>query len=368
MNTTIDINSIDIQNLPQPTKASIVSAHYKQSAEDFIVNEILNIDFSEEGEHLWLYIEKRGMNTTFVANALADWANISRRDVGYSGLKDRHAITRQWFSLRLPKRQLPATSFTLDEPEKSEYAKVLDTHWHNKKLNRGTHKYNEFILTLRDVMGDKQQIEAQLTHIAKHGVPNYFGEQRFGIAGRNIAQALEWFEHGTINGRPSHGKKNRDTQSILLSAARSLIFNQILAARIVNDTWQTGMDGDAFNLNGSGSIFATECMDETLKQRLAEGDIHPTAVMWGKNNDKVQGSVKDLEQHIVASSELLTRLANGIENQGIKASRRALRLPLTKLTWQWQDDSTKTNETLLVLNFCLPTGSYATSVLSALIK
>lgn len=362
---TTPIPQIDPKQLPQPTNASITSAQYKQSAEDFIVNEILTIDFTEEGEHLWLYIEKKGMNTTFVANALADWAAISRRDVGYSGLKDRHAITRQWFSLRLPKRQMPAEEFAIDETEKAEYAKVLDTHWHNKKLNRGAHKYNEFILTLRDVIGDKQQIEAQLTHIAKHGVPNYFGEQRFGIAGRNIDQALQWFEHGTINGKVSHGKKQRDTQSILLSAARSLIFNQILAARVLDGSWQTGMDGEAFNLNGTGSIFTTECMDDTLKQRLIEGDIHPTAVMWGKDNDKVQADAKELEQQIVTASKLLQILAQGIEAQGIKASRRALRLLVSDLAWQWQNTE---NNTVLVLSFRLPTGSYATSVLSALIK
>lgn len=364
MNISTHHPIVDTHTLPQPTPATIESALYKQSAEDFVVNEILDVDFSEEGEHLWLYIEKRGLNTTFVAEALADWAGIARRDVGYSGLKDRHAITRQWFSLRIPKKQGPSTPFDITEPDKNQYAQVLDTHWHNKKLNRGTHKYNEFILTLRQIIGNKDKIENQLNDIKKHGVPNYFGEQRFGIEGRNIAQALQWFEQGTINGRVSRGKKNRDLQSILLSAARSLIFNHILAARVIDGTWQTGMNGEAFNLEGTGSIFMSEHLDETLTQRLTEGDIHPTAVMWGLSNDKVQGDAKQLEQQIVDDSELLQRLAIGIEKQGVKASRRALRLPIYELTWQWQNGSNES--TILILKFRLPTGSYATSVLSAL--
>ncbi|WP_227429730.1 tRNA pseudouridine(13) synthase TruD [Psychrobacter sp. I-STPA6b] len=359
--------SITPNQLPQPTTATITSAHYKQRAADFIVNEILTIDFSGNGEHLWLFIEKQGMNTLFVINALAKWANIPRRDIGYSGLKDRHAITRQWFSLRLPTQNLPDTTFFLEDTEQQEYAKVIETHWHHKKLNRGTHKANEFIITLRDVAGDMDAIDAQLQQLADMGIPNYFGEQRFGRDGDNIQQALEWLENGTIHGRKPHPKKSRDMQSLLLSSARSLIFNEILAARVQNKTWNTGMDGDVFNLDGTGSVFASEMLDATLTQRLITGDIHPTGVMWGVKNDKIQGSAKELEIQTVQNNELLSRLATAIEKQGIKSSRRPLRLSIHNLTWHWITEQTE-NKPSLKLYFCLPTGSYATSVLSALIQ
>lgn len=371
--------------------ATIRQARMKVTPEDFQVNEMMTVDFTESGEHCWLLIEKRNMNTAFVANLLAKWAGIPSRDVGYSGLKDRHAVTQQWFSLRLPKGQLPDTTFhhqspseiqsnapansTVDEPKNNphEEARVLAQHWHNKKLNRNTHQANHFVITLREVTGahdtdttamhsqDLQQIENQLTHITQAGVPNYFGLQRFGHEGNNIRQALEWFEKGTIDGRRPHPKKSRDRQSILLSAARSLIFNQILATRVADSSWNTGLDGEVFNLDGTGSVFASESLDDTLKSRLQTGDIHPTAVLWGVGNDKVQGTAKQLENQVVNQSMLLSRLAQGLENKGIKAQRRALRLPVQNLSWQWLD----TNR--LQLDFQLPSGCFATSVLAALV-
>ena len=136
----------------RPFAPAIISADFKTYPADFIVKELMDVDFSGQGEHLWVHVCKVGMNTAFVAKLLANWANISIRDVGYSGLKDRHAQTYQWFSLRLPKRGLPTTDF--DEFIK-EYLKegecltLIAHHWHDKKLHRGTHKANAFTITLR---------------------------------------------------------------------------------------------------------------------------------------------------------------------------------------------------------------------------
>ncbi len=368
-----DIDFVAITNtakLPQPTLPPIKQAAYKATPEDFVVNEILELDFTGEGEHLWLHIQKSGINTAYLAKLLSEWADIPLRDVGYSGLKDRQALTTQWFSLRIPKKQLPASQFTPIDIKEHESITILAQHWHNKKLNRGTHRANQFIITLRDLefgSTDQAQIDAHLHQISVMGVPNYFGPQRFGFGGNNIREALNIFARPLAN-KPSAKNKNkrkgvpREQNSMELSAARSLIFNEILAARVRDGSWNTGLAGEVFNLDGSGSIFAAEQLDDALRARLASGDIHPTAVMWGTSNDKVTSAAADIENDIVQHSALLLQLATGLEQREIKAQRRALRLPIEALIWRWMDEQT------LVLDFTLTTGSFATSVLASLVQ
>lgn len=364
---------VDTALLAQPTLPPIKQAYYKSSNEDFIVNEIMAVDFSDEGEHLWLHIQKSGMNTAYIAKLLAEWADIPLRDVGYSGLKDRHALTTQWFSLRIPKKQLPATDFAPSDLGDNETVEIIDQRWHNKKLNRGAHRANEFVITLRDiefandlqVTANHELVEQQLKTIMSTGVPNYFGPQRFGRHASNIREALRLFAQPIEKDKPS-GKKSkrkrvpREQHTMALSAARSVIFNEILNARVVDGSWNTGLAGEVFNLDGSGSIFSSEQLDDTLQARLDSGDIHPTAVMWGVNNDKVAGPAAQLETEVVQKSALLTVLATGLEHHEIKAQRRALRLPIEALSWQWLDEQS------LVLRFSLTTGSFATSVLASL--
>ncbi|WP_201548813.1 tRNA pseudouridine(13) synthase TruD [Psychrobacter sp. Pi2-1] len=383
----IDITTItDTANLPQPSLQPIQQATYKANATDFIVNELLPLDFTGEGEHLWLHIEKSGMNTAYLAKLLSEWADIPLRDVGYSGLKDRHALTTQWFSLRIPKKQLPPTEFAPVDVGENETVTILAQHWHNKKLNRGTHRANQFVITLRDIqfasasdengendalpeqlLSAKEAVEQHLTRIGKNGVPNYFGPQRFGRQGNNVREALSLFARPPREPRPQPKKSKRkraprEQNTMELSAARSLIFNEILAARVRDGSWNTGLAGEVFNLDGSGSIFTSEALDDTLHARIDSGDIHPTAVLWGTGNDKVTGSAADLESTVVQHSPLLMQLATGLEQRDIKAQRRALRLPIEALSWEWSDDQT------LVLNFTLTTGSFATSVLASLVQ
>ena len=389
---SVDIADIDITaaadtaQLPQPSLPPIQQATYKAHATDFIVNELLPLDFTGEGEHLWLHIEKLGMNTAYLANLLSEWAEIPLRDVGYSGLKDRHALTTQWFSLRIPKKQLPPTEFAPIDIGDNESVTILAQHWHNKKLNRGTHRANQFIITLRDVQFDnsdtetpepeqllsaKEAIEQHLATISKSGVPNYFGPQRFGRQGNNIREALSLFARPPRAPRPSSKKSKskrvpREQNSMELSAARSLIFNEILAARVRDGSWNTGLSGEVFNLDGSGSIFTSETLDDTLRARLDSGDIHPTAVMWGTGNDKVSSTAAAIESDVVQHSSLLTQLAAGLVQRDIKAQRRALRLPIEEMSWEWCDSEEASQ--MLVLNFTLTTGSFATSVLASVVQ
>lgn len=376
---TIDFAAVtNSADLPQPMKPPIKQALYKAKPEDFVVNERLEVDFTGEGEHLWLHIKKSGINTAYLAKLLSEWADIPLRDVGYSGLKDRLALTTQWFSLRLPKKQKPDSDFAPVDIKEHETVKIIAEHWHNKKLNRGTHNANQFVITLRDIefakdqtLGDKSSVEQHLQTISKTGVPNYFGPQRFGFGGNNIREALNLFAR-PLKSTSSAKKKNkrksavREQNSMELSAARSLIFNQILAARVQDGSWNTGLNGDVFNLNGSGSIFASEHMDETLQARLASGDIHPTAVMWGAGNDKVAGDAAELENTVVQQDALLAALATGLEQREVKAQRRALRLPVEDLSWRWADEQDE--EQTLVLSFTLTTGSFATSLLASVVE
>ena len=382
---SFDYNEIDFAavtdttKLPQPTLPPIIQATYKATPEDFVVNEVLELDFTGEGEHLWLHVQKSGINTAYLAKLLSEWADIPLRDVGYSGLKDRQALTTQWFSLRIPKKQLPASQFAPVDIKEHESVTIIAQHWHNKKLGRGTHRANQFVITLRAIeytddasaTAQKQHIEQQLQTISANGVPNYFGPQRFGFGGNNIKEALTLFARDAskvlVDTAPAKKKNKRkgvprEQNSMELSAARSLIFNEILAARVRDGSWNTGLTGEVFNLDGSGSIFATEQMDDALRARLASGDIHPTAVMWGTCNDKVISAAADIERDTVQHSALLLQLAAGLEQREIKAQRRALRLPIEALTWRWMDEQT------LVLDFTLTTGSFATSVLASLVQ
>lgn len=385
-NAPFDLSSIDIaavtdtSQLPQPIQPPLKQANYKTYATDFIVNEILPLEFTGEGEHLWLHIQKSGINTAYLAKLLSEWAEIPLRDVGYSGLKDRHALTTQWFSLRIPKKQLPASEFAPVDIGDNESVIILEQQWHNKKLNRGTHKANEFVITLRDVQFDglvtetsehtptaKQRVEQHLTTISENGVPNYFGPQRFGRDGNNVREALALFARPPREEKPQPKKSKRkraprEQNTMELSAARSLIFNQILAARVSDGSWNHGLDGEVFNLEGSGSIFTSEVMDDTLYERLASGDIHPTGVLWGTDNDKVSGIAAAIEKDTVQNHPLLMQLATGLEKRDIKAQRRALRLPIEALSWKWDDEET------LVLSFTLTTGSFATSVLASVVQ
>lgn len=359
-----------------PNPPSIQHAIYKTCPQDFVVEEQLTIQFSEHGEHLWLQLQKTGLNTAHVAKLLARWAQIAVKEVGYSGLKDRHAVTTQWFSLRLPHKRLPDADFTefmTDALAEGERLTLLAQHWHGKKLQRGTHTSNRFAITLRDVVcADRDAFNKQLEHLAQSGVPNYFGDQRFGHEGRNLSQALALFSKAQIgNGQPRRHNQRKtnprrkeltDSTGLYLSAARSALFNAMVAQRVQDGTWHTPLDGEVMNLAGSNSVFVAPTIDDDLRTRLATGDIHLTAALWGKGLPMSVGQVQALELAVVNSHEWYQALANGLAAFGLRQERRVIRVIPSNLWATWHDDTT------LTLNFDLPTGSFATVVLAALVK
>jgi tRNA pseudouridine13 synthase len=325
--------------------AEVLSAQIRATPGDFRVEEIDGFEATGTGEHLLLTIEKRDMNTAFAAAHLARWAGIPEMGVSYAGLKDRHAVTRQRFSVHLPKKIAPDIG-TLEADD----LHVLKSEWHAKKLPRGALAGNRFELILRDVQGEAAAIDARLHAIAELGVPNYFGDQRFGRGGDNVANALSMF-----GGR----RMRREQRTMLLSAARSQLFNQVLSSRVADGSWNQGLDGEVWMLDGSRSVFGPEPWTDALAARLADFDIHPTAPMWGSGNPRSLEAALALENAALADTPSLT-LRAGLEAAGLKQERRATRLRPQDLKWSWPAAE------CLVLQFALPPGTYATIVLAEL--
>jgi tRNA pseudouridine13 synthase len=331
--------------LPRAHGEAVLSAWMRSTPEDFRVEEIDAFEATGSGEHLLLTIEKREMNTAYAASQLAQWAGIAEMGVSYAGLKDRHAVTRQRFSVHLPRRVAPDLAAL-----ESSGLRVLRSEWHAKKLPRGALAGNRFELILREVQGDATAIESRLAAIAARGVPNYFGEQRFGRGGDNVGNALAMFAGRRVR---------RDQRTMLLSAARSELFNRVLAARVSGANWDRALDGEVWMLEGSRSVFGPEPWNETLERRLADFDIHPTAPLWGRGNLRSTGMAAELEASVLGDAGSLA-LRAGLEAAGLKQERRSTRLRPLDLRWEWEGAGT------LRLSFGLPPGTYATVVLAAI--
>jgi len=317
-------------NLPQwphAYPASGASGTLKLLNEDFMVTELPLQLPSGAGEHIWLEIEKNGANTAFVAQQLAEAAGVQEWDVGYAGLKDRYAITRQWFSIYFPKGETPDLTL-LQHPE----FKVLSQSRHVKKLRPGDLQGNRFRIVLREASGGPDAIaaiEANLKAIASQGVPNYFGAQRFGFEGGNVEQGRAMLAREI---RVRNPKK----KGIYLSAVRSFVFNEVLALRIQQGLWGQTLPGDV--------------MDEASR---------PTGPLWGRGRVITTDQAQALENGV---AERHASLCDGMEHAGLDQERRALVASPVDMSWEWpQADQ-------LVLTFSLPAGTYATSVLNEILR
>ncbi|MDI1300813.1 MAG: tRNA pseudouridine(13) synthase TruD [bacterium] len=334
-----------LTNLPFVHGEPVCSAVLRAEPEDFQVDEILGFPPSGEGEHVFLQIRKRNQNTAWVAEQLAKAAGLKPDAVSYAGLKDRRAVTTQWFSLHLPGKSLPDLSAFW-----SEDIQLVTQTFNQRKLKRGAHQGNRFVITLRDVEGDHAAVESRLEQIAAQGVPNYFGPQRFGHDNGNL-QAGE----ALLQQKPRRRLNYRE--SIALSALRSALFNGVLGERIRQKNWNTALPGDVLMLDGRGSFFRPEADDTAIGQRLENMELHLTGPMPGKGTPVVSADVAALEQGVLSDCADLLR---ALEAFGVDAQRRALRLRAADLGWEWLDESS------LRLAFALPSGAFATSVLREL--
>jgi tRNA pseudouridine13 synthase len=330
--------------LPHAHGGPPLRATLRSTPEDFIVDELQGIEADGDGDHAWLLVRKRGANTDWVAKELARFAGVNPVDVGYAGLKDRDAVTTQVFTVHLPGREHPDWS-TFPHPE----VQVLEHARHRRKLKRGALLGNRFGLVLRDIEGDRAEAEKCLKAIAARGVPNYFGDQRFGMGGANVARAEAMFA----------GKRvDRQTRSMLLSAVRSQLFNTVLAERVRQQNWDQPLEGEIWSLSGSRSWFGPEAFTDALAERLSKADIHPSGPLWGRGQLPSTDAALALEQ---AALEPYASLKAGLERAGLDQDRRALRLMPQGLQWTWADDNA------LALRFELPPGTYATVVVRELV-
>jgi tRNA pseudouridine13 synthase len=319
----------------------------KSAPEDFVVEETLSFDADGLGEHDLLWIEKRGANTEWVARGLARFAKVPQVAVGFAGLKDRHAIARQHFTVQLPGRSVDWSTLELAGVQ------VLSVHRHSRKLKRGALVGNGFDLTLREVSGDRARAATVLECLRVSGAPNYFGEQRFGHAGGNLDLARRLFAGEHLE---------RSERAFALSASRSAIFNSVVDARVRAGIWNRVIDGDLCNLAGRRAWFGPVEPDAVLEQRCASGDIHPTGPLWGTPPAPTTGTCAALEQH---AAKLHADLAAGLVALAMEPERRPLRTIPERLEWQWLDADP--GNCVLRLRFGLPPGAYATALIRELI-
>lgn len=323
-------------------------AQLKTYPEDFKVDEQLPFELTGDGEHLFLRIQKTGINTGFLAQQIAKFYNVRELDVSYAGRKDKHAVTTQWFSVWLPGK--PDSEIdTFSYPD----CQLLGSSRHNKKLRTGSVQKNHFSLVLRNARLDKD-FASRIAAVKNTGVPNYYGPQRFGninkdgIAG-NLALGNYLLDGQTI--------RKREKRSLAISALRSWLFNQMVSERL--QQWQLQpQPGDAMSLAGSNSFFTASLIDDEIIRRLNEGDIQITAPLWGKGKLPSTNEVLRIESEISAT---YSNICETLERLDLKQERRKIVLIPENLTWH-------ITETNLTLDFSLPAGCFATSVIRELLS
>ncbi|MFC3284874.1 tRNA pseudouridine(13) synthase TruD [Litchfieldella rifensis] len=321
------------------------SGDYRATPEDFRVEECLGFSPEGEGEHLWLWVEKRDLTTLELARRLARACEVSLRDIGYSGMKDRVAVTRQWLSVHLPGRAAPQdlVSRLAETP-----VTLLEQVRHPRKLKRGVHRANRFTLRLTGEVVRDPAVEERWQWLCEHGVPNYFGPQRFGPAGRNLVKARAVLARGW--------RKRDDREGMLLSTARSYLFNTLLARRLAAGNWASPLPGELLILDGTASQFLAEIVDDELRGRAQRLDVHPSGVLWGSGRLASQAEAAAVEGQLPVDEPAL---CDGLQRAGVRMARRALRVRLGA-------PSLRRHEDALILDFELPRGAFATSVLREL--
>ena len=314
------------------------------TAGDFFVEESLPFELSGEGEHLYLFVEKTGLNTADVVRLLSKAASLHPRNIGFAGMKDRHAVTRQWFSLYLPGKEDPDFSLLPQE------VRLLKSLRHNRKLRRGAVQSNSFRILVRELEADTGQLEEKLRAVAASGFPNYFGSQRFGRHGANLERAIPVLERG---------KTRKASEGICLSAVRSMLFNEVLAGRIRRENWNRPLPGDVMQIAGSNSLFIADEADTTLLPRHEQMLVGVTGPLCGRDaRISPQAEALALEEDVLAE---YAWWIEGLVRCRVEAGRRMLRAVVQGLDFSVEADR-------LELGFTLDSGCYATSLLRELLE
>lgn len=334
----------------------LLSACIKTNYSDFMVTEELGFDLDGEGEHVCLQIQKKGFSTAEVARLLAVASNVPRSYIGYCGLKDRIGDCIQWFSVKTSK-----DSLSCFQGIENDSIRIIDLKRNRKKLKIGSHRRNHFSLLLRECHGSSSDFESRLRQIKIEGAPNYFGSQRFGYAMGNVRQLRNFFLRSEQGVQPLLARRKR---SILFSAGRSYLFNQLLSKRVDAGNWASYLSGDVLNLNETSRYFeisSNQKWNSILQKRLERLDIHITGCLPGISRAKEKytpyGEAADIENEVLKAEAWLV---DGLRSYGLVADRRSLRLYPSNMKWVWIDEGS------LNLRFTLPRGGYATVLLREL--
>ena len=341
--STIDNNNFAKQRECLSTRHAVTGL-IKQVPADFVVEEIVGFEFTGTGEHVVVQVKKQDLSTLEVVDAISRVTGSSKKDIGFCGLKDKRAISTQWFSVRVP-AQAEAALPSLE----NERIEILSYDRHCKKLKRGHHFGNHFSIKVRQLGGDMIALADNLQKLRITGVPNYFGPQRFS---RNNLRKADALFCGQLK-RVSHAERG-----MVLSSVRSAMFNEVLTHRVRDGTWNKLLVGDAANLNGTNSHFQVREVTEELQNRLTQFDVHPSGPLFGTGRNPVANGVYQLESGVFGQHPTW---CEGLSKFGLRLQRRSLRLKVSDLRWEIFNNET------LALSFSLRKGGFATSVLSALL-
>lgn len=316
--------------------------------EHFIVEEIPAYTPSGEGEHIYLWVEKRGLTTPDVAKRIAEQAGLRERDVGYAGLKDKHAITRQWFSI-------VSKAENADSWDLGSGARILEATRHANKIRTGHLIGNRFSLTLVGIRSPERAASI-CEVISTKGIVNYFGPQRFGHEGRNVERALSWLEQeaggqGRDRSR-SRRRGGRFENKMYPSVIQSEVFNRYASRRVLLP--QVLLLGEVVRLAGTGSHFVVEDLAQELP-RKESGDLVLTGPIFGPKGRQADADAARLEREILDEVGMTTDLVEAL-GRAAPGTRRDLlvRPDGMQMRREGEDD--------IVVDFSLPAGSYATEV------
>ncbi len=326
----------------------------KQAPEDFFVEEMPAYPPSGDGEHLFLFVEKRGITTPDLVGRASKMLGLRPSQIGYAGLKDAQAVTRQWISLH-----------TKEEPRlarlESAEIKVLRVERHGNKLRRGHLRGNRFRILLRESTPPEGFTVLWKT-LAKVGFPNYFGPQRFGADGDNAQKGA------LIVSRQNPPPANRDHARLLINAFQSALFNELVARRISERARLDDLlPGDFAVFRESGSFFAvTEAASEDARRRGAGGEISATAPLFGYKTPLAEGVPGEWERSVLESNALdPADFRLGGKKLSQAGTRRAVRAFPGNHSWRVMAPD---GRPCLELEFTLRPGVYATSFLRELMK
>lgn len=334
--------------VPRGCAGGFFPGRYKTRPEDFVVEEVPAYLPSGSGDHVWLWVEKRGLSTMDLLHELADRLDRDEREFGIAGLKDAQAVSRQWVSIE--RADLRACEGLAGE----DFA-VLACSRHGNKLRMGHLRGNRFVVTLRGAGAeDLPKAQQNLAELAARGVPNYFGEQRFGKRGANLQKGLDVLAG---DARQFAARMPRRVFGLVLSAVQSEVFNRVVRARLA--TLDRFLPGDLAFLHKNGAVFAVEVLDRE-QARAAQFEISPTGPMPGPEMPQPSGEVAAIEAAAVAELGLDVGAFGRMPYRIARGERRPLRVPLS-------EPAAALVEAGLQLTFGLPRGSYATSVLRELL-